>query len=186
MANVYIEPRPKGRPEGSHINDYVVEDHADHVLAAARTQDEAIDWAKREGHHPLVFGNWNDRAASYPRWVNTGREPMSRIGPRVTPQRRRGLQQIAPGRLPAHRAIRRWRVEPRCNRAARSSAADSPRRPNPCRRPPGRSKAHTPHPARPAMAMTDRPSTRSTSTVCCFVVFSLPVACAREAAEPRP
>ena len=69
MANVYIEPRPKGRPEGSHINDYVVEDHADHVLAAARTQDEAIDWAKREGHHPLVFGNWNDRAASYPRWV---------------------------------------------------------------------------------------------------------------------
>jgi len=54
MANVYIEPRPKGRPEGSPINDYVVEDHADHVLAAARTQDEAIDWAKREGHHPLV------------------------------------------------------------------------------------------------------------------------------------
>jgi hypothetical protein len=32
MANVYIEPRPKGR-EGSHINDYVVEDHADHVIA---------------------------------------------------------------------------------------------------------------------------------------------------------
>ena len=54
MANVYIEPRPKGRPEGSPINDYVVEDHADHVLTAARTQDEAIDWAKREGHHPLV------------------------------------------------------------------------------------------------------------------------------------
>ena len=49
MANVYIEPRPKRRPEGSPINDYVVEDHADHVLAAARTQDEAIDWAKREG-----------------------------------------------------------------------------------------------------------------------------------------
>ena len=33
MANVYIEPRPKGRPEGSHIDDYVVEDHADHALA---------------------------------------------------------------------------------------------------------------------------------------------------------
>ena len=54
MANVYIEPRPKGRPEGSPINDYVVEDHADHVLAAARTQHEAVDWAKQEGHHPLV------------------------------------------------------------------------------------------------------------------------------------
>jgi hypothetical protein len=33
MANVYIEPRPKGRPEGDPIDDYVVEDHADHVLA---------------------------------------------------------------------------------------------------------------------------------------------------------
>ena len=33
MTNVYIEARPKGRPEGSHIDDYVVEDHADHVLA---------------------------------------------------------------------------------------------------------------------------------------------------------
>jgi len=29
MANVYVEARPKGRPEGSHIDDYVVEDHAD-------------------------------------------------------------------------------------------------------------------------------------------------------------
>ena len=22
MANVYIEPRPKGRPEGSHVDDF--------------------------------------------------------------------------------------------------------------------------------------------------------------------
>jgi len=29
MANVYIEPRPKGRPAGSPITDYVVEDQAD-------------------------------------------------------------------------------------------------------------------------------------------------------------
>ena len=40
MANVYIEPRPKGRPEGSPIEDYVVEDHADHVLATFKTQRE--------------------------------------------------------------------------------------------------------------------------------------------------
>jgi hypothetical protein len=33
MAIVYVEARPKGRPEGSHIDDYVVEDHADHALA---------------------------------------------------------------------------------------------------------------------------------------------------------
>ncbi len=38
MANVYIEPRPKGRREGDPIDDYVVEDHADHVLATCKTQ----------------------------------------------------------------------------------------------------------------------------------------------------
>ena len=54
MANVYVEARPKGRPEGSHIEDYVVEDHADHVLAEFKTQHEAIQWAKARGHNPLV------------------------------------------------------------------------------------------------------------------------------------
>ena len=54
MANVYIEARPKGRPEGSRVDEYVVEDHADHVLQTFRTQREAIDWAKNQGHHPLV------------------------------------------------------------------------------------------------------------------------------------
>lgn len=54
MANVYVEARPKGRPEGSPINDCVVEDHADNVLATTRTQREAIDWAKAWGHSPLV------------------------------------------------------------------------------------------------------------------------------------
>ena len=50
MATVYIEPRPKGRPEGDPIDDYVVEDHADHVLATFKTQREAIEWAKKNGH----------------------------------------------------------------------------------------------------------------------------------------
>ena len=54
MSNVYIEARPKGRPEGSHIEDYVVEDHADHVLSTFKTQREAIDWAQKQGHSPLV------------------------------------------------------------------------------------------------------------------------------------
>jgi hypothetical protein len=49
MPNVYVEPRPKGRPEGDPIDDYVVEDHADHVLHTCRTQHEAIDWAKIRG-----------------------------------------------------------------------------------------------------------------------------------------
>jgi hypothetical protein len=54
MANVYVEARPKGRPEGSAIQDYVVEDHANNELGTFRTQKEAIDWAKSKGHAPLV------------------------------------------------------------------------------------------------------------------------------------
>jgi hypothetical protein len=54
MANVYVEARPKGRPEGSPIDDYVVEDHSNNVLATFKTQKEAIDWAKAKGHAPLV------------------------------------------------------------------------------------------------------------------------------------
>jgi hypothetical protein len=54
MANVYVEARPKGRPEGSPITDYVVESHADQVLGTFRTQHEAIVWARAMGHHPLV------------------------------------------------------------------------------------------------------------------------------------
>lgn len=54
MANVYVEPRPKGRPEGTRIDDYVIEDHADHTLVTVKTQHEAIDWAKEHGYRPLV------------------------------------------------------------------------------------------------------------------------------------
>lgn len=54
MANVYIEARPKGRPEGSPITDYVAEDHRDSVLGSFGTQQQAITWAKAQGHHPLV------------------------------------------------------------------------------------------------------------------------------------
>ena len=54
MPNVYIEPRPKGRPEGSPIDDYVVEDHADQVLHTSKTQHDAIAWARQRAHHPLV------------------------------------------------------------------------------------------------------------------------------------
>jgi hypothetical protein len=36
MPNVYVEARPKGRPEGSAIEEYVVEDHADQVLAPSK------------------------------------------------------------------------------------------------------------------------------------------------------
>src|SRR5262249_20540260 len=54
MANVFVEARPKGRPEGDPIDDYVVEDHADHVLKSFKTQQEAIEWARENGHSPHV------------------------------------------------------------------------------------------------------------------------------------
>jgi len=61
MPNVYVEPRPKGRPEGSHIEDFVVEDHADHILASFRTQREAIDWAKARACSSCRSGPTSER-----------------------------------------------------------------------------------------------------------------------------
>jgi hypothetical protein len=52
VANVYIETRPKGRREEGPVEDYVVEDHSNHVLATFKTQREAIDWAIKNGHTP--------------------------------------------------------------------------------------------------------------------------------------
>ncbi len=54
MAVVFVEARPKGRQEGSPITDYVVETQGDQVLTTTRTQQEAIDWSKRNGHSPHV------------------------------------------------------------------------------------------------------------------------------------
>jgi hypothetical protein len=54
MANVFVEARPKGRQEGSAVEDYVVEDHANSVLHTSKTQGEAIEWARKQGHSPLV------------------------------------------------------------------------------------------------------------------------------------
>jgi hypothetical protein len=51
MANVYIEPRPKGRPEGTHIDDYLVEDHADHALGTFKTQGKQSTGRKRTATH---------------------------------------------------------------------------------------------------------------------------------------
>ncbi len=63
MAVVYVEARPKGRPEGSAITDYVVEDHADHSLATFKTQHEAIEWARKNGHtaHVARVRHLNDK-----------------------------------------------------------------------------------------------------------------------------
>jgi hypothetical protein len=63
MSTVYVEARPKGRPEGNPIEDYVVEDHADHVLGTFKTQHEAIEWSKKNGHsaHVARVRHLNDK-----------------------------------------------------------------------------------------------------------------------------
>lgn len=50
MANVYIEARPKGRPEGDPIESYVVEDKDGRQLAIFQTQE----LARGHKHHPLI------------------------------------------------------------------------------------------------------------------------------------
>jgi hypothetical protein len=56
MAKVYVEPEPKGRPEGSAITHYVLEyAHGARVTTTNYpTQAEAISEAKKLGHKPLV------------------------------------------------------------------------------------------------------------------------------------
>lgn len=54
MTNVFIEARPKGRPEGHPIDGYVVESAGDQVLGNFKTQQEAIEWARKNGHSPHV------------------------------------------------------------------------------------------------------------------------------------
>ena len=56
MANVYVEPQPKGRPEGSAITHYVLEyaHEARVTYTDYRTQADAVADAKRLGRKPLV------------------------------------------------------------------------------------------------------------------------------------
>ena len=53
MPNVYIEARPKGRPEGSAIEDYVVEDHAGHALTLSRHSRKRSSGLKK-----MVMRRW--------------------------------------------------------------------------------------------------------------------------------
>ena len=53
MPNVYVEARPKGRSEGSPIEDFVVEDHADHVSAPSRRRQRPSSGPARTAIRPL-------------------------------------------------------------------------------------------------------------------------------------
>ncbi len=54
MPVVFIEPRPKGYPEDSPIDNYSVGTSARNVLITFTSQKPVIDWAKEQGHAPLV------------------------------------------------------------------------------------------------------------------------------------
>jgi hypothetical protein len=51
MPNVYIVRWGARKAAQSMTSS---EDHADHVLAAFKTQREAIEWARKNNHSPLV------------------------------------------------------------------------------------------------------------------------------------
>ena len=70
MANVYIEPEPRGRPEGSAITHYVLEyAHGARVTNTNySTQHEAVSEAKRLGHSPLVARVRNTNKGNPDHW----------------------------------------------------------------------------------------------------------------------
>jgi hypothetical protein len=54
MPDVYVEPRPKGRPENSPITHYVLEfAHGEQIGGNFPTQEAAANYAKQLGHRPL-------------------------------------------------------------------------------------------------------------------------------------
>ena len=56
MPNVFVEPQPKGRPEGSAITHYVLEYERGARVTNTdyQTQADAVSDAKKLGHRPLI------------------------------------------------------------------------------------------------------------------------------------
>ena len=54
MATVFIEAGPKGRPEGSAIEDDVVEEQGDRVLKTFKTQGRGDNLGEERGPPPHV------------------------------------------------------------------------------------------------------------------------------------
>ena len=69
MPNVFVEPRPKGRPEGSPIEDYVLELAGGEQLGPPfRTQTQAAEYARRLGHLPLCARVRNTNKGNPDHW----------------------------------------------------------------------------------------------------------------------
>jgi len=70
MANVYVEPEPKGRPEGTAISHYVLE-YAHGARATDtnyQTQAAAISAGQAMGHQPLVARVRNTNKGNPDHW----------------------------------------------------------------------------------------------------------------------
>jgi hypothetical protein len=70
MPNVYVEPEPKGRPEGSPITHYVLEySHGARVTSENyQTQAAAVTAAKSLGHQPLIARVRNTNKGNPDHW----------------------------------------------------------------------------------------------------------------------
>src|SRR5689334_5151844 len=70
VANVFVEPEPKGRPEGSPITHYVLEyaHNARVTPTDYKTQADAVADAKRLGHQPLVARVRNTNKGNPDHW----------------------------------------------------------------------------------------------------------------------
>lgn len=70
MPNVFVEPIPKGRPEGSAIEGYILElaGRAKLVDAVYKTQAEAVATAKNKGHAPLIARVRNTNKGNPDHW----------------------------------------------------------------------------------------------------------------------
>jgi hypothetical protein len=70
MANVFVEPEPRGRPEGSAITHYVVEyaHGARPTNVDYATQAEAVAAARQHGHSPLVARVRNTNKGNPDHW----------------------------------------------------------------------------------------------------------------------
>lgn len=70
MANVFVEPQPRGRPEGSPISHYVLEfaHGARATNSDYKTQADAIAAAKTLGHQPLIARVRNTNKGNPDHW----------------------------------------------------------------------------------------------------------------------
>jgi hypothetical protein len=74
MVVVYIEPRPKG---DAPIQNYVVEDHANHPLGTFKTQEEATEWATAAGHSVHVARVRNTDRGNPDHWRSIDARPFA-------------------------------------------------------------------------------------------------------------